>query len=185
MMSMSWSSKPLTPRVHRGAPRSVLKLVAMALVVVAAGCSESSPALTADQLIDQARTQLLDDGVDGAVADCVIRLAERDLRIGPLDDVTRDELILNCERAVAVINGEAAESDDSARSLAFVDGPDRRGDDPELDRLWTACEDGLGQACDQLFEQSPVGSEYERFGVSCGHRDEMLDCLELDEPEGE
>jgi hypothetical protein len=55
------------------------------------------------------------------------------------------------------------------------------GDDPALDGLWDGCRDGSGLACDQLFEQAPIGSEYERFGVSCGERPDVLHCqLELD-----
>jgi hypothetical protein len=42
------------------------------------------------------------------------------------------------------------------------------GDDPELDALWDACEAGDGVACDDLFRRSPVGSEYETFGGTCG-----------------
>lgn len=38
------------------------------------------------------------------------------------------------------------------------------GDDPELDALWDACEGGDAVACDDLYLQSPIGSEYEEFG---------------------
>src|SRR5262245_11831226 len=44
------------------------------------------------------------------------------------------------------------------------------GDDPALDALWDACDGGDGQACDDLYWQSPVGSEYEAFGNTCGER---------------
>jgi hypothetical protein len=54
--------------------------------------------------------------------------------------------------------------------------PDTYGDDPELDALWDACEDGDGQACDDLFFDSPFGSEYEEFGKTCGGRLEGLDA---------
>jgi hypothetical protein len=53
---------------------------------------------------------------------------------------------------------------------------DTYGDDPTLDALWDACEDGDGQACDDLFFDSPVGSEYEEFGKTCGGRLEGLDA---------
>jgi len=42
------------------------------------------------------------------------------------------------------------------------------GDDATLDALWDACEQGDGQACDDLYFQSPLGSEYESFGDTCG-----------------
>ena len=42
------------------------------------------------------------------------------------------------------------------------------GDDPVLDDLYDQCADGDNQACDDLFWQSPAGSEYEAFGSNCG-----------------
>lgn len=42
------------------------------------------------------------------------------------------------------------------------------GDDPDLDLLWLACEQGDWLACDDLYLDSPVESEYEWFGATCG-----------------
>lgn len=44
------------------------------------------------------------------------------------------------------------------------------GDSAELDALWDDCEAGNMAACDDLFNESPVGSDYERFGDTCGDR---------------
>lgn len=44
------------------------------------------------------------------------------------------------------------------------------GDDSRLDRLWDRCEDGDLEACDDLWWLSPIGSEYEAFGDTCGER---------------
>jgi hypothetical protein len=44
------------------------------------------------------------------------------------------------------------------------------GDDPVLDGLWDACASGDGEACDDLYFDSASGSEYERFGLTCGDR---------------
>lgn len=41
------------------------------------------------------------------------------------------------------------------------------GDDAELDSLWDACEVGDFEACDALFMQAPLDSEYEQFGGTC------------------
>jgi hypothetical protein len=60
-----------------------------------------------------------------------------------------------------------------ARELA---GPKRRGDSAPLDALWDDCEMGFGLACDQLFDQSLPGSEYEDFGVTCGRRTREEQC---------
>ncbi len=64
-----------------------------------------------------------------------------------------------------------------------ADQPRGLGDDPALDDLWHRCQEGSGAACDQLFQQAPVGSDYESFGVSCGNRPDVLHCTaEMDEP---
>lgn len=44
------------------------------------------------------------------------------------------------------------------------------GDNPELDALWDACAAEDLQACDDLYFDSPSGSEYEDFGDTCGGR---------------
>lgn len=59
-----------------------------------------------------------------------------------------------------------------------VAGPFTLGDDSSLDGLWGACESGDGVSCDRLFEVSPVGSDYERFGLTCGDRPLVLNCSE-------
>ena len=52
----------------------------------------------------------------------------------------------------------------------FGSGASSYGDDPELDVLWDACEAGDDVACDDLYWESPLGSEYESFGLSCAGR---------------
>ncbi len=56
--------------------------------------------------------------------------------------------------------------------------PARYGDDPELDALWDACAAGDGAACDALFDAAPLGSDYERFGSTCGDRGVRPRCAE-------
>ncbi|MDX1690307.1 MAG: hypothetical protein R3290_04710 [Acidimicrobiia bacterium] len=46
------------------------------------------------------------------------------------------------------------------------------GDGPHLDAWRTACAEGDAGACDLLYQLSPVDSEDERFGTTCGGRDE-------------
>ena len=48
--------------------------------------------------------------------------------------------------------------------------PDDLGDDPQLDELATACFEGDLLACDHLYLQSPVDSDYEEYGDTCGGR---------------
>ncbi len=48
------------------------------------------------------------------------------------------------------------------------------GDDAYLDGLWDACSGGDMEACDQLYYESPVDSEYETFGATCGYLGDYL-----------
>ncbi len=47
------------------------------------------------------------------------------------------------------------------------------GDDPALDALYDQCASGQMGACDQLYVDSPLGSGYESFAVTCGGRFEL------------
>ncbi len=53
-----------------------------------------------------------------------------------------------------------------------AEDPGDLGDDAELDALAQDCFDGDFSACDQLFFESPVDSDYEAYGDSCGGRNE-------------
>lgn len=61
------------------------------------------------------------------------------------------------------LEGELPDDEQSFGAQTF-------GDDPELDELWTACENENAAACSELYFMSPAGSEYESFGESCGGR---------------
>jgi hypothetical protein len=49
-------------------------------------------------------------------------------------------------------------------------GSSAPGEDSYLDQLWAECEYGDFQACDDLYSDSPLGSEYQEFGDTCGNR---------------
>lgn len=155
-------------------------------VLVAAACSDGPAPETAADWADAVETRLVDDSVERSVVDCVLNVARVELERSPLSEAATEELITNCEKARAVIDGTDTEPDPSV-ALAMTDQPFTFGDDPTLDALWTSCEEGSGESCDQLFAAAPVGSEYEEFGVSCGHRPELLHCDALDvvEEDGE
>jgi hypothetical protein len=51
-------------------------------------------------------------------------------------------------------------------------GADTFGDHPALDELWLDCEDGDFEACDDLWWLAPADSGYEKFGDTCGRRNE-------------
>ena len=44
------------------------------------------------------------------------------------------------------------------------------GDNPTMDALYDECAAGSGAACDALYQQSGVRTEYESFGLTCGNR---------------
>jgi hypothetical protein len=44
------------------------------------------------------------------------------------------------------------------------------GSNERFDQLWDRCADEDWAACDELFNDSPIGSEYEDFGDTCGNR---------------
>jgi hypothetical protein len=59
---------------------------------------------------------------------------------------------------------------------AGLPGPKKRGDDVALDALWDECAAGFGQACDDLFDRSGLGTDYEDFGATCGRRTREDPC---------
>lgn len=68
---------------------------------------------------------------------------------------------------------------DCASVLAAV--PQPPGTDKRLDALWISCAGGDGVACEELYQDSEVGSEYEAFGLSCGGRGET-NCTQAGDP---
>lgn len=48
------------------------------------------------------------------------------------------------------------------------DEPFTYGDDEALDQLWDECERGVMSSCDDLYQVSPLESDYEYFGGTCG-----------------
>lgn len=56
------------------------------------------------------------------------------------------------------------------QELTVESGQPPPGLDAALDALWVSCTDGDMPACDQLFDDSAAGSDYERYGATCGGR---------------
>lgn len=72
------------------------------------------------------------------------------------------------------------EIDEAETEATFVDrGPQSFGDDPELDALYTACAEGWGKACDELYDAASVDSDYERFASACGDRTHEIVCYDV------
>ncbi|MEL7207739.1 MAG: hypothetical protein AAGK32_05835, partial [Actinomycetota bacterium] len=55
------------------------------------------------------------------------------------------------------------------------------GSDPTLDGFADGCEAGDFGACDDLWLQSPVNSDYEAYGSTCGGRNDPVfaGCVDL------
>ena len=57
---------------------------------------------------------------------------------------------------------------EGSQSDSLFSDAETYGDDPALDVLWNSCAAGDMVACDDLYSQSPFGSDYEEFGDTCG-----------------
>jgi hypothetical protein len=83
------------------------------------------------------------------------------------------------------IDGFTADSTTTTTTIGTTDsstggGDGTYGSDPELDALYDACAAGDFQACDDLYDRSELGSEYEGFADSCGNRNEPQGyCVDL------
>jgi hypothetical protein len=83
--------------------------------------------------------------------------------------------------------GDLADTRETTTTTTITTSPERNattteeapwtyGDDPGLDALWDGCEAGDAAACDELYAISPVGSDYEAFGSTCGGRTDGGGC---------
>jgi len=149
-----------------------------------------------------------DGALDDGQADCVAgylvdeigedRLADVDFDAEEPPAGMEDELIAatfgaisECDIDPTALGGGGGDegsdvSDDPADDgeAPAEGGEGAYGSDPELDALYDECEGGDYQACDDLFLESPSGSEYEDFGDTCGGRNDPSGyCVDLYEGE--
>ncbi|MGY1592807.1 hypothetical protein ACI79D_12580 [Geodermatophilus sp. SYSU D00708] len=80
------------------------------------------------------------------------------------------------EEAPSASEGPSAPQPSSGGAQEAPPGqpPGTLGDDPVLDGLADACFTGDWAACDTLYADSDVGSEYESYGETCGGRNEPV-----------
>ena len=84
-----------------------------------------------------------------------------------VEDISEDDVLamaFQCMQETNLI--EELLDDDNG----FSEDAMKFGDDPYLDELYIACGEGDDAACETLYWDSPLGSEYEEFGLSCGGR---------------
>lgn len=76
------------------------------------------------------------------------------------------------EELMDTVIDEVLDSSDADDSSWFSsEGAMNYGDDEYLDLLYDGCKDGSNEDCYVVWSMSPIGSEYEAFGLSCGGRD--------------
>jgi hypothetical protein len=176
---------PLGPDGSGGSKRGLLIgggiLAAVAVAVIAFLLLGGGDDDDADSVRTQMAAQFrANSELTGDQADCVADHVVDELGVDRLEgvDFTADEPpeeIADDLFAAAVDSlepcdidpGDFAESGDDEPS-----GDGTYGSDPELDALYDQCEDGDYQACDDLYSESPSGSEYEEFADTCGDRNE-------------
>lgn len=140
--------------------RFVLALAA--ILLIASACSSTE---------EQFRDSLVDGGFTDEQADCAMEKLD-ELGIDPetlTDDALGDdeppqaatEAVASCLLGIDLDGGET-----------LIDA--------QLDEWYAQCEAGDGAACDNLYLQSPIGSDYEAFGNTCGGRvpDGALSCAD-------
>ncbi len=93
------------------------------------------------------------------------------------------------ERTGATLDKTAETLPDAPPTTPVVDEPSgdpfTYGDDEELDAMWDDCDKGVWAACDDLYLSSPLGSDYEWFGASCGELiPDPIDYCDLSNREG-
>lgn len=121
---------------------------------------------------------LVDEKGEGAFEDVDYDADEApQVVLDAFEDIGLDELVDRCDIDLAALGGGDGGTDgsDSTDTTDTTEGPvedGSYGSDPELDALYDACEEGDYAACDQLYLDSPAGSEYETFGDTCGDRNE-------------
>jgi hypothetical protein len=101
------------------------------------------------------------------LVDLLVR-AVPESRLGPILQLTGTSSLAALRRAAdeGRVEVDAALAQ-AASDLLAVDGP---GDDAALDRLVERCQADDLAACDTLWFQAPIGSEYETIGATCGGR---------------
>ena len=140
--------------------------------------------ITSTQIVEGALSPDEEGAVLGVSLECVDDLASIEAFVDSFIEGAADAgTVMTREQARCAIRA----LDDSGRDaaiLACLDGataPQAEGDDPVLDLLVEQCRRGNNQACDELFADSPAGSEYETYGRTCANRlpeGEGLTCFD-------
>jgi hypothetical protein len=136
---------------------------------------------------DEAIQRVVDEG-DGRVteeqAGCYVDRVLDEIGKGPLrpgatippEQIARLTTIRVDCIGVANVGAETLDPGTVVLPEGGLPGPKKKGDDATLDALWDQCAAGFGQACDDLFDRAGIGTDYEDFGATCGHRTREDPC---------
>jgi hypothetical protein len=153
----------------------LIVLFVLAILGSSCGRAEFGYISTAEEL----KAEIEESGAAPEIAECVQGMAIQDERLTDLDldnesdRVYLEDLQQSCERA----DNLSQPAPEEPEEIPFA-GPNSYGDDAGLDFLWDGCEAGDGSMCDALFENAPVDTEYETYGVTCGKRAGIFNCSE-------
>ncbi len=157
-------------------------LLCCVLAVLFSSCTSGSASLSETERIEA----MVIEGVERQVAECVAGIESQTLlqdasvQKAETEGVARQELLASCQELYGMAaQKETASGQKSLEEVAIKKTDAGYGDDQALDILWDKCEQGSGEDCNRLFDEAPLGSEYERYGVSCGDREGVLRCEEL------
>jgi len=170
--------------VGRRRVRVALAVSGAAVAVAAFVACSGSPLFDREAAV----VRVVDGGggvIDRPEAECYVDRVTEDLGTGLLTEGAEPEpeqirrlttIRIDCFG----VDSLGASTSVSRPPVSAVDGvvpePMVYGEDAALDGLWDQCEAGSGLACDQLFDEAPVGSEYEEFAGTCGRRTQELSC---------
>jgi len=164
---------------------AVVVAIAMACALVVGSCSSSSDSFDRAKAIDDVLAHNKGH-LTRAQAECYVDRVVNDLGSGALDLGTEPPpervprltgIQIDCIGVVnlgTTVRGSTPLPTDET----FGSQPHRPGDDAHLDQLYNACKAGSGPACDQLFDEAPIASDYEEFAGTCGNRTQEVRCAE-------
>jgi hypothetical protein len=162
--------------------RAALGVALLACALIAGSCTDEpgfDRGAAVERVVDTAEPPVTDEQAGCYVDRVVDELGESALDpTAPLqDEQVRRRTVIRIDCLGASSLGSPVQSDRPAVTAA-LDEPFTYGQDEVLDSLWDACAAGDAAACDRLFLEAPLGSDYETFGATCGNRTAEPSCTE-------
>ena len=173
-----------TPRLVVGTVAALAVLVALLVVLRAIRPPGFDRTLAIDRAVDASGGRLTQAQAACYVDKARARLGSRYLEPGVSVPPSVGQRLTSIRDDCVGIGALGATSQDPAGVPDTEAGrqPLRHGQDPALDALWASCAGGSGVACDQLFDRSPIGSQYEQFALTCGGRTPQMSCAAVYRP---